>query len=172
MRINCEHYTDNECRLATKLAGVACPSDIAACGKCLLTDNPKSANRVTAGIAIARARMAGINPDKSLFKYLGVDPYRESKLIAAQQSHWKLIHTTHMDATQFEAWLDSIPSQCNCRKAFNELLKTNPPRFSDWQRWTWEIHNAVNVKLSKPEVTWDDAVKLWNWNQHQHTTEN
>jgi hypothetical protein len=171
MRLNCEHYTENECQLATKLAGVHCPSETAACQKCLLTDNPKSKNRVTVGIAIARSRMAGIKPDESLFAYLGIDVNRQSKLIHSQREHWHRLHTTQMNATQFEAWLDAIPKQCDCRKSFGALIESNPPRFDDWQRWTWEIHNEVNAKLNKTEVTWDDATRLWNWNQHQHTKE-
>ena len=76
-----------------------------------------------------------------------------------------------MDAMQFLDWLNSIPNQCDCRKEFEALLQTNPPRFYDWRRWTWEIHNAVNAKLHKPEVTWDDATELWNWNTEHHHTE-
>ena len=157
--------------VATELAGLHCKSDTAACAKCLLTDNPRAVNRVTAGIAIAYTMLAGRKPSKQLVQLLGIDKER-SKLIESQREHWHRLHTTQMNATQFEAWLDAIPKQCDCRKSFDLLLQSNPPRFDDWQRWSWEIHNEVNAKLNKPEVTWDDAAELWNWNQHQHTTEN
>jgi hypothetical protein len=72
--IICEHYTETECKLATSLAGTTCPSNIKACEKCLLTDNPRGKNKVTAGVAYANALKSGLNPDPSLLLNLGVAP--------------------------------------------------------------------------------------------------
>jgi hypothetical protein len=155
--------------MASKLAGLPCRSDLAACEKCLLTENPKSENKVTAGIALAFILMSRGKPSPSLIPLLGIDRDK-SELIAAQRKCWKILHTSRMDAAQFALWLKSIPVQCNCGKSFEAILQSNPPRFDDWQKWTWEIHNAVNRKIGKSEVAWDDAVELWNWNKHQSKT--
>jgi hypothetical protein len=64
----------------------------------------------------------------------------------------------------FAEWVDAIPGCATCKRDFLELIKINTPRFDDWQRWTWEVHNAVNAKLGKPEIDWNEACNLWNWN--------
>lgn len=28
-------------------------------------------------------------------------------------------------------------------------------------KWSWELHNAVNKKLSKPDLSYEDAIKRW-----------
>lgn len=29
-------------------------------------------------------------------------------------------------------------------------------------KWSWELHNSVNLKLSKPEITYSDAITYWS----------
>lgn len=84
--------------------------------------------------------------------------------IKRQREHWLKLHTTLMDSSMFAEWVDAIPGCSTCRRDFRKLLESNLPRFDDWQRWTWEAHNAVNAKLGKPEIEWNEACNLWNWN--------
>lgn len=80
-----------------------------------------------------------------------------------QQDHWKKLHTETFDAEKFEKWIERIPGCSTCRDNFRKLIESNPPRYDDWCRWTWEIHNAVNAKLGKPKLSWGVACDLWGW---------
>jgi len=76
---------------------------------------------------------------------------------------WREIHT-NPDATQ--EWWDGIVKKvssyfCSCGDFLKTYVTTNPPRFDDWFRWTWELHNAVNHKLNKPNITLDEAKAIW-----------
>jgi hypothetical protein len=81
--------------------------------------------------------------------------------IKRQREHWAKLHTTLMDSAMFAEWVDAIPGCATCKRDFLELIKINPPRFDDWWKWGWEIHNAVNRKLGKPELTWDYFQVIW-----------
>lgn len=56
------------------------------------------------------------------------------------------------------AYAETLPRFCGCTEHFLALIERLPPRFDDWSRWTWEIHNEVNAMLSKPMFTWCDYV--------------
>ena len=165
----CQHFgCTGTCKIASALANSMVFPTRSQCDYCTQKATPsQDINRVTVSLALS-VKPSNREETLALHRHLLADPGLQEK----QRNHWRQLHTTQMDAMQFLDWLNSIPNQCDCRKAFDTLLEINPPRFYDWQRWTWEIHNAVNVKLNKPEVTWDDATKLWNWNiEHHHTTE-
>jgi len=84
--------------------------------------------------------------------------------IASQQrDHWKKLHTSSFNDTELSKWVDSIPGCATCREDFRNIIKDHPPRFDDWHRWTFEVHNAVNAKISKPEFTWQEACQQWGW---------
>ena len=90
-------------------------------------------------------------------------PQSKQDQLQRQRDHWAKLHTTLFSPEDFEAWVSSIPGCSTCQRDFRKLLETNPPRFDDWQRWSWEIHNAVNTNINKPILTYSDACKLWNW---------
>lgn len=94
-------------------------------------------------------------------------PELVENLAMRHREHWSKLHTTRFTPEEFEAWILAIPGCSTCRRDFRKLLEINPPRFDDWQRWTWEVHNAVNAKLGKPEIEWNEACNLWNWNQQK-----
>ncbi len=84
--------------------------------------------------------------------------------IASQQrDHWQKLHTTQFTPEEFEAWIQSIPGCSTCQRDFRKLIKDHHPRFDDWHRWTFEIHNLVNAKIGKPEFTWQEACEKYNW---------
>jgi hypothetical protein len=91
------------------------------------------------------------------------DPSRVLELVERQRDHWQKLHTTQFTPEEFEAWIRAIPGCSTCQRDFRKLIETNSPRFNDWNRWTWEIHNAVNVKIGKPELTWLEACQQWGW---------
>lgn len=80
-----------------------------------------------------------------------------------QRDHWRKLHTTIFTPQEFELWIQAIPGCSSCQRDFRRLIENNAPRFDDWHKWTWEIHNAVNEKLGKQLIAWTDAIQLWNW---------
>jgi hypothetical protein len=81
-------------------------------------------------------------------------PRATEDLFRRQRAHWEKLHTQTFDAITFAEWVASIPGCATCKRDFLELIKINPPRFDDWWKWGWEIHNAVSRKLNKTEFTW------------------
>ena len=71
---------------------------------------------------------------------------------------WAEIHSETSSTPEFlEEWLRRVPNiECGCQDWLREYVVNNPPRFDDWPRWTWELHNAVNAKLSKQHFSWSD----------------
>lgn len=70
--MNCEFYTETECKLSSQIAGVTCPSDKKACERCIASDNPRGKNVVTVGVAVAYALKNKKAVEFSLLKELGV----------------------------------------------------------------------------------------------------
>jgi glycosyltransferase involved in cell wall biosynthesis len=55
---------------------------------------------------------------------------------------------------------------CSCKDEFAKLVKQIPPRFDDWQKWTFEAHNSVNERLGKKQFTWGQFEKKYPaWKQ-------
>jgi hypothetical protein len=77
-----------------------------------------------------------------------------------------------MTQQELEQWIDEIPGyedlECNCQKHFYKILEEYPPRFDDWDRWTFDVHNAVNRHLSKLELSWPVACQIWGWEQTEN----
>jgi hypothetical protein len=88
---------------------------------------------------------------------------QREQLLIRQREHWRKLHTTRFTPEEFEAWIRSIPGCSSCQRDFRKLLETHPPRFNDWWQWTWEIHNAVNAKLGKSALPWQEACNLYSW---------
>ncbi len=85
------------------------------------------------------------------------------EVIELQRDHWRKLHTTRFTPEECELWIQGIPGCSSCQRDFRRILKNHPPRFDDWERWTWEIHNEVNSKLGKQLIAWTDAIELWGW---------
>jgi len=75
---------------------------------------------------------------------------------------WAEVHKKQDPTAEwFADWLSRIPSYgCDCLADLRAWLAQNPPRYDDWLVWTWELHNAVNSKLGKPQFSLDDAYAL------------
>lgn len=56
-----------------------------------------------------------------------------------------------------------IPCE-SCRKHYKETIMNNPPKTQNKDelfKWTVDIHNIVNERLSKPKLTYTDALHIW-----------
>jgi hypothetical protein len=47
----------------------------------------------------------------------------------------------------------------SCRQHFEQVLVENPiPEAGDFFKWSVDVHNIVNKRLGKPEVSYEDAL--------------
>ena len=79
---------------------------------------------------------------------------------------WTSLHTYRgCDQAWLLEWEKTIPSAgCGCHSKYLELKVLMPPNFSSpdaFFAWGVDLHNAVNRKLLKPEITLDQAFSLW-----------
>lgn len=84
-----------------------------------------------------------------------------------KKNPWDDLHNgTVKDEATLAEWELQIPAYgCHCRKFYLEYKANNPPDFSSEDAlWIWGVglHNAVNKKLDRLELTIDKARKIWN----------
>jgi hypothetical protein len=69
------------------------------------------------------------------------------------------------DPQWHELWVLLIPAfGCSCREDFEGYCKDNPPDFSSpTAYWLWgvQLHNWVNRKLGRAELTIEEAKAIW-----------
>lgn len=91
--------------------------------------------------------------------------YYSSEIIKGEPP-WTRLHTYRgCDPVWLAEWELSIPGYgCQCRRDYAIYKASTPPDFSSPEAlWLWgvELHNWVNRKLGKPELTIEEARKLW-----------
>lgn len=91
---------------------------------------------------------------------------------------WYSIHilaknsTTTKSIVEFIKFMNIIANNFPCQKCRNHIkeyldkhdinnyMKTHSGKYALFE-YTWEFHNTVNKRLGKPEVTWDNAMKIF-----------
>lgn len=87
---------------------------------------------------------------------------------------WACLHRRQISTDQHEnerwmaAFVQCIP--CNqyprhCRQHFQEHLAAHPPDYSSQEAffaWTVAAHNSVNIRSGKPQISADEARKLYD----------
>lgn len=58
-------------------------------------------------------------------------------------------------------WAAQLPPSCDCKSSLANFLRANPPDFVNYFAWTVKLHNAVNAKLNKPQLTEEQARAIW-----------
>lgn len=94
----------------------------------------------------------------SFYESVSIPTFSESQR-ALFHALWSELHTKKdPDAEWFATWRARVPSfsGCGCGEFLTEYCVANPPRFDDFARWSWELHNAVNAKLNRPAFAWID----------------
>jgi len=70
-----------------------------------------------------------------------------------------------INAVELAKWELSIPQYgCQCKRFYADWKTQHPPDFSSPEAffaWGVRLHNAVNAKLGKPEITIDEAYSIW-----------
>jgi hypothetical protein len=82
---------------------------------------------------------------------------------------WIALHDgTVFDAKSLADWELSIPQYgCQCKAFYRAWKAENAPDFSSPEAffaWGVSLHNAVNAKLGKPQITLDEAYSIWRKN--------
>lgn len=85
----------------------------------------------------------------------------------AKVNPWVPLHDgTVKDLESLLKWEAVIPGYgCKCRKDYMAYKAENPPDFSSPEAlWLWgfNLHNWVNRKLGRFEITIEEARKIWS----------
>jgi hypothetical protein len=101
------------------------------------------------------------------------EPLTEEQLKAKQQERsdtqgrfaWDKLHSYRgCDPQWLDIWQYIIPQRCDCKDGYQRILADMPPDFTSPEAffaWGVALHNAVNKKLSKPEITIEKAYFIW-----------
>lgn len=86
--------------------------------------------------------------------------------IANRPNPWIPIHNGSIrNADDLAEWEKTIPQyECGCRAFYAKYKMDNPPDFTcpeAFFAWGVRLHNAVNRKLGKPELTITEALSIW-----------
>ena len=97
-------------------------------------------------------------------------------VIERKPNPWILLHDGSIKTIeQLTEWELLIPQYgCSCKRFYAEWKAANPPDFTSPEAffaWGVRLHNAVNAKLGKPEITIDEAYSIWR-KSDAGTTEN
>ena len=87
-------------------------------------------------------------------------------VIERRPNPWIAIHNgSIVDAAGLAEWEKTIPHYgCACRQFYQGYKADNHPDFSTPEAffaWGVNLHNAVNRKLGKPELTIEEALSIW-----------
>jgi hypothetical protein len=94
-------------------------------------------------------------------------PSRSSSIVFSPLANpWIGLHDgSVVDADGLAAWELTIPQyECGCRAFYAKHKAANPPDFTSPEAffaWGVRLHNAVNTKLGKPEITIEEAYSIW-----------
>ena len=94
-------------------------------------------------------------------------PSRSSSIVFSPLTNpWIELHNgSIVNAEGLAAWEICIPQYgCPCKRFYAEWKAANAPDFSSPEAffaWGVALHNAVNAKLGKPEITIDEACLIW-----------
>jgi hypothetical protein len=84
---------------------------------------------------------------------------------------WFLLHilATNIkiseDRKHFKFVIDILSENMKCEKCknhFQEYIKNNPlENETNYYKWTWELHNQVNLRNNKPYVNYDQSLEFY-----------
>jgi hypothetical protein len=139
-----------------------CPKRQRPCaGQCLCTVNGRDIHDNASDGQCPEDRFSG-PPDP---------PHPSEKIDWTPTFHalWREFHAAPWEAMLLgreldwlKAFAERVPCG-DCRAGFLELLEKHPPDLSSREAyfaWTVALHNAVNRKLGKPEMSVEDARKI------------
>ncbi len=104
-------------------------------------------------------------PPKNVIRQEEIQRRRNEKATKQGQFAWAKLHSyTGCDPQWLDLWQYFIPQRCDCKDGYQKILEEMPPDFTSQDAffaWGVRLHNAVNAKLGKPELTIDEARRIW-----------
>ena len=87
--------------------------------------------------------------------------------IESRPNPWTPVHNGSIkNEKDLADWELTIPQyECGCRAFYAKYKMDNPPDFTSPEAffaWGVQLHNAVNRKLGKPELTIAEALSIWS----------
>ena len=87
-------------------------------------------------------------------------------VIESRPNPWVPVHDGSIkDEKDLASWELTIPQyECGCRAFYAQYKADDPPDFSSPEAffaWGVNLHNSVNRKLGKPELTYEEALSIW-----------
>lgn len=62
----------------------------------------------------------------------------------------------------FLDWMGDLPFYgCPCKEHLEQYVSENTPDYQNFFEWTIDLHNAVNERIGKRTINYDDARTLW-----------
>lgn len=78
---------------------------------------------------------------------------------------WATLHIACLGCQDYKALSEFVEGYVyiipclSCRQHFEQVLVENPiPEADDFFKWSVDVHNIVNKRLGKPEVSYEDAL--------------
>ena len=78
---------------------------------------------------------------------------------------WMTLHVACLGCQDYKALTEFVEGYMyiipclSCRQHFEQVLVENPiPEAGDFFKWSVDVHNIVNKRLGKPEVSYEDAL--------------
>lgn len=97
-----------------------------------------------------------------------IEKRKQDRTSKQGQFAWAKLHSyTGNDPQWLDLWQYFIPQRCDCKDGYQKILEEMPPDFTSPEAffaWGVRLHNAVNAKLGKPELTIDEAKAIWRRN--------
>ena len=89
-----------------------------------------------------------------------------SVVIERKPNPWIFLHDGGVSTIeQLTEWELLIPQYgCACKRFYAEWKAANPPDFTSLEAffaWGVRLHNAVNEKLGKQQITIEEAYSIW-----------
>jgi len=102
-------------------------------------------------------------------EHLEYEPVEQHELSKHGSRFWAELHlfsvrrpSEELAFQWLEHWMSSIPfNKCPCKQHFDEYIRVYPPDYKSLFEWGVNLHNAVNKRIFKPQVTIEEALELW-----------
>jgi hypothetical protein len=128
-----------------------------------IVDIPKPANAQPRTIETVKAEAEAMRPKMLTPDEIAAKAERQK---AKQgQFAWTKLHSyTGCDPQWLDIWQYLIPQRCDCKDGYQRILAEIPPDHTSPEAffaWGVALHNAVNAKLGKQQITIDEAYSIW-----------
>jgi hypothetical protein len=86
----------------------------------------------------------------------------QEELALAGRACWDALFTSVLTEDNLANWEKTIPRYgCDCENFYKAWKRDNAPTFPLPFSWKYELKTAVNAKLGKPNLSFEEAFELY-----------